>query len=125
MAITIKRTHARAHTFLLSAEHEDRGPYFLVDRAGFGSSWRAPAYEHVPTGEVSTHPNHGNPFTRRLTWVPIFNRALLAFNLLNTTEIGPQLAKKIADDTYKKLGNNADTAHAERFAHHLLSKRSR
>jgi hypothetical protein len=110
---------------ILRSEHPDAGPYFLVDRAGYGVSWRKPSYEIVPTGEVSTNPMRGNPFTRKLTWIPIYKRAALAFALLETTDITPTIAKKIADDTYRKLGDAAEAAHAERFAHYLLSKRIR
>ena len=128
--LTIKRTRARRYPVLLRSENEDRGPYFLVDLAGFGVSWRNPASEMVPTratganasGELATYATH----TRHVTWVPTYRRAVLAFALLEADEtLSPKLAKEIADKTFERLGNGADTAHAERFALHLLSKAAR
>lgn len=119
----IKKTHSRRYPLVLGADHERKGPYYLIDVSGYGVSWREPAIEVRPTGEISTNPNQGNPYKRYKTWIPIFNRANLAFNLTEGDDaITAKIAKKIADETYKKLGNNADPAHAERFAWHLLGK---
>lgn len=120
---TIRRTRGRRIPLMLLAEHEDRGPYLLVDRAGFGVSWRKPAHESRPTGERSRHAHHGDPFTRHLTWIPIFHRARLAFTLVDEDEsVTPKLAKQIADKTYSRLGARTSPEGAERFAFHLLAK---
>lgn len=122
---TIRRTRDRQIPLLLRAEHEDRGPYFLVDRAGFGVSWRKPASERVPTGERSRSLHRGEPYTRKVTWIPIFDRARLAFTLVDEDEdVDAKLAKKIADQTYERLGPNARPEDAERYAFHLLKKGS-
>lgn len=124
--MTIKRTRGtRKVPLLLRADHEDRGPYYLIDRAGYGVAWIKPAVEIRPTGEISDNPFQGNPYTRKTTWVPIFERARLAFELADFYDesLSPKDAKKIADATYKRLGNGASPGHAMRFALHLLEKR--
>jgi hypothetical protein len=120
---TIRRTRERRIPLLLKAEHEDRGPYYLVDRAGYGVSWRKPAYEHVPTESRYPASYAGASHTRRLTWVPIFDRAKLAFTLVDDNEeVDAKLAKKIADKTYDKLGSGRPMGEVERYAYYLLKK---
>ncbi len=120
---TIKWTRTRRYPLLLKAEHVDRGPYFLVDRAGYGVAWKKPAYEHVPTSSRHASPFAGASFTRRQTWTPIFARARLAFALVDENEdVDAKLAKKIADKAYDKLGAARGAADVERYAYHLLNK---
>ena len=119
----IRRTHSRRVVLILGADHPDKGPYYLIDRAGYGVSWRQPAHEIRPTGEISTSMYQGNPYSHKTTWIPIFNRAKLAFTLVEEDEeLTPKEAKKIADATYARLGNGAGIAHAENFAWHLVEK---
>lgn len=108
---TIKRTHHRRFPLLLQAEHEDRGPYYLVDRAGFGVSWRKPVY--------------GRGLTR--TWIPVFERARLAFTLVDEDDdLSPQEAKRVADLAWKHIGGqNPSPVQLEHYAIRLLERRTR
>jgi hypothetical protein len=119
---TIKRTRSRRFSLALRAASETGGPYFLVDLAGYGASWRNVAHERVPAGEPSTNPHRGTPFARRATWVPVYRRAALAFEL---AELEPSLpareAKELADRAWNRMGPNARAADVERWALHLLA----
>lgn len=109
----IHRTRFRDVPLILTADHLDAGPYYLIDRAGYGVSWRKPAIETRPTGEQSRSIYRGNPSTRKVT----------AFTIVNEDdEVSAKEAKKIADTTYARLGNSASPSEAERFAWHLVEK---
>jgi hypothetical protein len=55
--------------------------------------------------------------------VPIFNRAKLAFTLVDDNEeVDAKLAKKIADKTYDKLGSGRPMGEIESYAYYLLKK---
>jgi hypothetical protein len=109
--ITIKRTRGRKYPLILSAASEDGGPYFLADRAGYGVAWRKPNYAHHSL--------------KRSDWLRVFQRALLAFELVESDEdLSPQTAKKIADLAFKQMGYN-EPAKVERHAFHLLVKEAR
>lgn len=74
----VKRTQdGRQYNLYLRAEHQDSGPYYLVDRAGFGVSWRR---------------GHQRDFSK----------ALLAFALVDIDEsITPKEAKAASDWAHK------------------------
>lgn len=123
---TVRRTTGRRYPLLLQAASPDAGPYYLVDRAGFGVSWRAPAVEHHPTPNDYPASYAGASFTRRKTWIPVFRRAALAFHLADEDdEVSPKLAKKVADTAYEKLGPRAETGDVVRYAWHLIDKERR
>lgn len=120
---TIRRTTSRRYPLLLRAEHEDAGPYFLVDLAGYGVSWRKPAVENIPTQPepgAYRSPYAGGRHIRRTTWIPIFYRARLAFTLVEWfPELSAKDAKKIADGAWNRMGDDRTRAtpeEVERYA---------
>ena len=120
MTQTIKRTRGRRYPLLLRAEHEDAGPYFLVDLAGYGASWRKPAVENVPIPNPLSYRISGTAHRRRITWVPIFQKARLAFTLVEWfPELSAKEAKKIADAAWNRMGDERTRAtpeQVERYA---------
>lgn len=101
---TIRRTTSRRYPLLLRAEHEDAGPYYLVDRAGYGVSWRAPARERVPVHNPLPARYSGAAHRVRTTWVPTFEKAILAFTLVDVfEELSAKDAKRIADGAWKRF----------------------
>lgn len=109
---TIRRTTPaeRRYTVVLSAASDDAGPYYLTDAAGYGVSWVQAEWQTV---EVDRAPNAsvlvGVTSTRHRTWVPVFHRARLAFELcaLDPT-VTVQEAKAAADKTFATIGLRAD-----------------
>ena len=121
---TVRRTTGRRYPLLLRAAHPDAGPYYLVDLAGRGVSWREPAVERID-GLPNPYPARyaGASSTRRAMWVPVFRRAALAFHLADEDEgVDAKLAKKIADAAYAKLGAGASATDAVRYAWYLVDK---
>ena len=118
MIRTIKRTKTRTIPILLKSEHENAGPYYLVDRAGYGVAWKKSKRENISRpGEYWD----GRISQQRITWIPIFHRALLAFTLLDSYEdMSPREAKAIADKAWKRWGDDADPAEVERWAFYRI-----
>lgn len=82
MAKRIKSTRHRHPTLVLSAEHEDAGPYYLTTIDGYGVKW--------------TKKRFGSPHP----WIESFQKALLAFELVELDEsLTPKEAKSAADRT--------------------------
>ncbi len=83
----VKTTHSRRFPLRLLAESLDGGPYYLVDLAGYGVAWKAPAYVYekaepdAATRKLMAKGLSSGPFTRRRTWVPIYTRAALALDI--------------------------------------------
>lgn len=90
---TIRRTpHSRRVELLLRAEEVDAGPYYLVDRMGYGVAWTKP--RKVFVGDRP----------RQESWVPTFQRARLAFELCLLDEsLSAKDAKRAADRTAKRI----------------------
>ncbi len=85
--IALRKTSNRRHPIYLRAEHDDAGPYYLTDQAGYGVWWSKPK-------------QHGH-IGRSPTWVPVFRRAVLAFQMLDRDEtITPSEAKKAIDKVF-------------------------
>lgn len=124
---TIRKTTSRRFPLLLKAAYEDREPYYLVDLAGYGVSWIKPAIEHR-SAESPKSPYAGVSFTRHRTWIPIFQRARLAWEIVEMEpEVSAKLAKKIADKAWNRFeagarGTRINPADVERFAWYLLDK---
>lgn len=76
--VTIKRTRSRRFPLLLRAEHDDRGPYYLVDRAGYGVAFRGRGHQRD------------------------FAKALMAFDLCEFDDsITPKEAKAAVDNVFR------------------------
>lgn len=106
---TIKRTRGgRRYPLYLRAAEPDAGPYYLVTIDGLGVAWKKPAY--------------GRGLSR--TWVPVFERARLAFELVDQDDnLTPRQAKEIVNKAYAHLGNqNPTPAQLENYAFRLVDK---
>lgn len=76
--VTIKRTKTRRFPILLRSEHDDRGPYYLTDRAGYGVAFRGRGH------------------------LRDFRKALMAFELVDFDEtVTPKEAKAAVDKVFK------------------------
>ena len=115
---TIKRTRARRYPLLLRADHEDAGPYYLVDLAGYGVSWRQPAKQLVPVPNPYPARYAGASHRVETTWVPTFRKALLAFELADMfPELSAKDAKRISDGAWKRFERSGGhPADVERYA---------
>lgn len=113
---TIKKTTNRRHVIYLQAEHDDAGPYYLVDRAGYGVVWRKPARYAGQIGGTAT-------------WIPVFRRALVAFEMLEfNSDITPAEAKYASDKVAPMMEEMVgDTAmhHALRMVEHARAKKAK
>ena len=113
--ITIKRTRSRnVVPLLLKSETETAGPYYLVDRAGYGVSWRKS--KRISRSIGSNEWWTGRPQTQSITWIPVFNRARLAFDLVDMfDEMTPQEAKFISDKAWQRWGDDASPVDVEKY----------